>query len=78
MTTLAMQKRIISKLKETKDKSLLESVFKMLSLSEETEDVMHLSSLQKASIRIGLKDVAEGKGVSHSKVKKEIAKWLSK
>jgi predicted Zn-ribbon and HTH transcriptional regulator len=78
MTTLAMQKRIISKLKETKDKSLLESVFKMLSLSEEAEDVMHLSSLQKASIRKGLKDVAEGKVVSHSKVKKEIAKWLSK
>jgi predicted transcriptional regulator len=50
----------------------------MLSLSEETEEVMHLSSLQKASIRKGLKDVAEGKVVSHSKVKKEIAKWLSK
>jgi predicted transcriptional regulator len=78
MTTLAMQKRIISKLKETKDKSLLESVIKMLTLAEEAEEVIQLSRLEKSSIRKGLKDVAEGKVVSHSKVKKEIAKWLSK
>lgn len=78
MTTLAMQKRIISKLKETKDKSLLESVFKMLTLAEEAEEVIQLTRLEKASIRKGLKDVAEGKVVEHSKVKKELAKWLSK
>ena len=77
MTTLAMQKRIISKLKETKDKSLLESVIKMLTLAEEAEEVIQLSRLEKSSIRKGLKDVAEGKVVSHSKVKKEIAKWQS-
>ena len=33
MTTLAIQKRIISKLKETKDKSLLESIYKLLNSS---------------------------------------------
>ena len=78
MTTLVMQKRIISKLKETKDKSLLESVFKMLTLAEEAEDVIQLTRLEKASIRKGLKDVAVGKVVEHNKVKKELAKWLSK
>jgi predicted transcriptional regulator len=50
----------------------------MLTLAEEAEEVIQLSRLEKSSIRKGLKDVAEGKVVSHSKVKKEIAKWLSK
>ena len=76
MTTLAMQKRIISILKETKDKSPLESVIKILTLAEEAEEVIQLSRLEKSSIRKGLKDVAEGKVVSHSKVKKEIAKVI--
>ena len=78
MTTLAMQKRIISKLKETKDKSLLESVFKMLTLAEEAEDVIQLTRLEKSSIRKGLKGVADGRVIEHSKVKKELSKWLSK
>ena len=77
MTTLAMQKRIISKLKKTKDKSLLESVFKMLTLAEEAEEVIQLSRLEKASIRKGLKDVAEGKVVEHSKVKKELPRLFN-
>jgi hypothetical protein len=72
MTTLAMQKRIISKLKETKDKSLLESVFKMLTLAEEAEEVIQLSRLEKASIRKGLKDVDEGKVFSYDKIKRKM------
>jgi hypothetical protein len=78
MTTVAIQKRIISKLKETKDKSLLENIYKLLNLSEEADEVLKLSTSQKASVRKGLKDLEEGRTISHSKAKKEIAKWLSK
>ena len=78
MTTLAIQKRIISKLKETKDKSLLESIYKLLNLSEEADEVLALTTLQKAEIRKGLKDIQEGRTMSHAKAKKEIAKWFSK
>lgn len=78
MTTVAIQKRIISKLKETKDKSLLENIYKLLNLSEEADEVLKLSASQKASVRKGLKDLEEGRTISHSKAKKEIAKWLSK
>ena len=78
MTTLAIQKRIISKLKETKDKTLLESIYKLLNLSEEADEVLTLSTIQKAEIRKGLKDIKEGRTMSHSKAKKEVAKWLSK
>lgn len=78
MTTLAIQKRIISKLKETKDKALLESIYKLLYLSEEADEVLTLSTIQKSGIRKGLKDIEAGRTMSHSKAKKEIAKWLSK
>ena len=75
---MAIQKRFISKLKETKDKSLLENIYKLLNLSEEADEVLKLSTSQKASVRKGLKDLEEGRTISHSKAKKEIAKWLSK
>jgi predicted transcriptional regulator len=78
MTTLAIQKRIISKLKETKDKTLLESIYKLLNLSEEADDMLTLSTIQKNGIRKGLKDIEEGRTMSHSKAKKEVAKWLLK
>jgi hypothetical protein len=78
MTNLAIQKQIISKLKGTKDRSLLENIYKLLSLSEEADEVLTLSAIQKTGIRKGLKDVEEGRTISHSKAKKEVEKWLSK
>jgi predicted transcriptional regulator len=78
MTTVAIQRRIISKLKETKDKTLLESIYKLLNLSEEADEVLTLSTIQKSGIRKGLKDIDEGRTMSLSKAKKEVAKWLSK
>lgn len=78
MTTLAIQKQIISKLKETKDKALLESIFKLLHLSEEADEILNLSTLQKRGILKGLKDIEAGRTMSHSKAKKEVAKWLSR
>ncbi len=78
MTTLAIQKRIISKLKETKDKSLLESIYKLLNSSEEADEVLTLTTSQKAGIRKGLKDVEEGRTMTHAKAQKEVAKWLLK
>ena len=78
MTTLAIQKRIISKLKETKDKALLESIYKLLNLSEEADEVLTLSTISKTGIRKGLKDIEAGRTMAHSKAKKEVSGWLSK
>ena len=78
MTALAMQKRIIAKLKDTSDKNLLADIYKLLSLSEETEKLFALSAIQKAGIRKGLKDIDEGRTMSHQKAKKDIEKWFSK
>ncbi|MBL0071713.1 MAG: hypothetical protein IPP34_07845 [Bacteroidetes bacterium] len=78
MTTLPIHRRIISKLKETKDKDWLENIYKLLNLSEEADEILKLSAVQKVEIRKGLKDVAEGRTMSHAKAAKEISKWLSK
>ena len=74
MTTLAILQKIISKLKETKDKNLLENIYNLLNLSEEADNILKLSSAQKIGIRKGLKDLEEGKTISHLKAKKEVAK----
>lgn len=67
MTTLAIQKRIISKLKETEDKSLLEIIYKLLNSSEEADEVLILTTSQKAGIRKGIKYVEEGRTMTHTK-----------
>ena len=78
MTAVTLQKRIISKLKETKDKNLLEDIYKFLNLADEADDLFPITAKMRLEINKGLKDVEEGRVISHSKVKKEIAKWLSK
>ena len=49
-----------------------------MNLSEEADEVLTLSTIQKTGIRKGLKDIEAGRTISHSKAKKEVAKWLSK
>ena len=65
-------------LKETRDKPLLESIYKLLTLSEEADKVFTLTIAQKANIRKGLKNIEDGKTISHLKAKNEVAKWLLK
>jgi len=53
---------------------LLENIYNLLNLSEEADNILKLSSAQKIGIRKGLKDLEEGKTISHLKAKKEVAK----
>ena len=78
MTTLTMQKRIISKLKETKDKNLLNDIYNLLNLSQEADMIISLSQKQKAEVRIGLQDIKEGRTMTNLKAKRDTEKWLSK
>lgn len=78
MTSVTLQKRIITKLKETKDKNILEDIYHLLHLSDETEELFPATSRMRIEINKGLKDIEEGRVISNSKVKKEIAKWFSK
>jgi len=52
MTTLAMQKRIISKLKETKDKSLLQDIYNLLNLFDEADKILAQQNPKKTSLRL--------------------------
>ncbi|MEP7265299.1 MAG: hypothetical protein ABI772_12410 [Bacteroidota bacterium] len=40
------------------------------------ETVIKLSSKQKTQIRMGLKDIEEGRTISHQKAKKEMFSWF--
>ena len=64
MTTITMQKRIISKLNETNDKNLLEDIY---NLSQEADKIISLTQKQKAEVRKGLQDIIEGRTMTNLK-----------
>ena len=78
MTAVLMKKKIISKIEQTSNKSLLASIYQLLDLADKDEDLVELSDDQKKGIRRGLRDITQKKTISHHKANKEVEKWLSK
>lgn len=79
MTTLQIKNKLISKIKSTEDKAILEVVYKMLDFDPDTKSKpLKLSAGQKASIAKGQKDVREGRVLSDKQVNSEMKKWLGK
>lgn len=73
-----MRKKIISKIEVTKNKTLLNDIYLLLGLAEQTEDLINLSNDQKKSIKRGLRDISQNKLYTNQKANKEIEKWLEK
>jgi len=78
MTTVAMKKKIISKIEQTQSKDLLSAIHRLIEVNDETEEVFKLSEEQKTSVKKGLRQVAQKKTISNTKANKEVEKWLSK
>ncbi len=78
MTAISMKKKIISKIEQTSNKSLLAGIYQLLDLADKDEDLVELSDDQKKGIRRGLRDINQKKTISHHKTNKEVEKWLLK
>lgn len=77
MTAIAIKRKILTELESTSDKNLLQSIYKLLNLSKDSDELMKLTAAQKKSIKKGLKDIEKGNTISNEKANKEIDKWLS-
>ena len=75
MTAIDLKYNIIDKLKNINDKSLLEELYKIISLDTKTT-VLQLNKEQKTAIQKAQKQYLEGKYLTNEQAEKDIKKCL--
>ena len=78
MLTKEMKKQLIDKIQSTEDANILEEVYRILEVSTQEVDMIVLTDDQKAKIDQGIKDIEEGRYLTHEEANREINKWLKK
>jgi predicted transcriptional regulator len=78
MSTAELRRRLVEKIQTTSDENILEEIYRILEVSSEEEDPIMLSGEQKAKIDKGLKDIEEGRYLTHDQANKEMEEWLKK
>lgn len=77
MSARSILKKQIKDYVETADKKTLEIVHKILETCE-PDPFDNMTKAQEVSLRLSLKQAAEGNVISHEQVRKEYKKWLTK
>ena len=78
MFTKEMKKQLIDKIQSTDDANILEEVYRILEVSTQEVDMIVLSDDQKTKIDSGIKDIEEGRYLTHDEANREISEWLKK
>jgi hypothetical protein len=78
MSTLEIKKKLISKIKLTKNQNLLEEIYRLLELEYDDMEILELSEDQKKGILKGKTDIKKGKTITNEQADSEIDKWLKK
>ena len=78
MLTKEMKKQLIDKIQSTEDANILEEVYRILEVSTQEVDMIVLSDDQKTKIDRGIKDIEEGRYLTHDEANREINEWLKK
>ena len=78
MLTKEMKKQLIDKIQSTDDANILEEVYRILEVSTQEVDMIVLSDDQKTKIDSGIKDIEEGRYLTHDEANREINEWLKK
>ena len=78
MLTKEMKKQLIDKIQSTDDANILEEVYRILEVSTQEVDMIVLSDDQKTKIDRGIKDIEEGRYLTHDEANREINEWLKK
>ncbi len=78
MSTSELQKRVIARVKLTKDTLLLRQLERMLKAASQEIAVYETDAQERRMIKKGLDDIKKGRVVPAAKANKAIEKWLSK
>ncbi len=71
-----MKEQLIDKIQSTENTSILEEVYRILAVGTQEVDMIVLSDDQKTKIDRGIKDIEEGRYLSHDEANREIKAWL--
>lgn len=72
MSTIEIKKRLISKIKSTKNQDLLGEIYRLLKLEYDDFEILKLTKEQKKAISKGQADIKKGKTITNSKADSEI------
>ncbi len=78
MSAAELQKRVIARVKLTKDTLLLRQLEYMLKTAGQEIAVYETNAKERRAIKKGLEDIEKGRVVPAAKANKAIEKWLSK
>ncbi|MBX2972283.1 MAG: hypothetical protein KF797_04215 [Flavobacteriales bacterium] len=78
MSTAELRKRVIARVKLSKDAVLLRELDRMLKEAGERIAVYELDAKERRAVQKGLEDVKKGRVLSAEKANKAAEKWLSK
>lgn len=76
--SMTVRDKLIERIMEIKDESLLKDLLHFANLSrEKNNEVYELSEEQEVYLKKGIRDIEEGKTVSHEEVMTRAKTWLS-
>lgn len=78
MSVAELQKKIIDKISETTDASLLEDIFNFIDTDQAVSGFYELSDSQLAAVEESQQQIKEGHFFTNDEVNKEIDEWLEK
>jgi hypothetical protein len=78
MSTIGLQESIIQKIRSINDEGLLNYLNQLLGDEEEKNTIYQTTPEQKASIKEGQEQIANGYFYTNEQVEKEIDEWLGK
>jgi hypothetical protein len=78
MSTDELRKRVIARVRSTKDAALLRELDRMLKEAGKEIAVYVTDAKERRAIKKGLDDVKKGRVTPAAKANKDIEKWLSK
>lgn len=77
MSTVEIKKRLIDKIQLTRDKKILEEVYRLLAIEEEDSEVLKLSAEQNVVINEARNQIKSGNFLTEEQGNIEIEKWLN-
>ena len=78
MLVAELQKKIIDKISETNDVSLLEDIYNFIGIDESLGTFNHLYDTQLAAIEESQQQIKEGNYFTNEEVNKEMDEWVGK
>ena len=76
MTTVAIKKKLIRQIQNTKNAGILQEIYRLLEIDEKDIEILKLSEPQKKKIIRAKEDIKHGRVISDKQANNEIDKWL--